>query len=60
MADLNKIISVNIDDNASSGLKKIDQNITKVTQSTKNMTQETKIPLVLRIKTITCPNCGLA
>jgi hypothetical protein len=42
MADLNKIISVNIDDNASAGLKKVDQNITKVTQSTKNLTQETK------------------
>jgi len=42
MADLNKIISVNIDDNASAGLKKVDQNLTKVTQSTKNLTKETK------------------
>jgi hypothetical protein len=42
MADLNKIISVNIDDNASAGLKKVDQSLTKVTQSTKNLTQETK------------------
>jgi hypothetical protein len=42
MADLNKIISVNIDDNASAGLKKVDQNLTKVTQSTKNLTKETQ------------------
>jgi len=42
MADLNKVISVNIDDNASAGLKKVDQGLTKVTQSTKNLSKETK------------------
>lgn len=42
MADINKIIAVNIDDNASSGLKKVEKNITEVTQATKTMTKETK------------------
>jgi hypothetical protein len=42
MADLNKIISVSVDDNASAGLKKVDQSLTKVTQSTKNLSKETQ------------------
>jgi hypothetical protein len=42
MADLNKIISVDVQDNASADLKKIDQGLTKVTQSTKNLSKETK------------------
>ena len=41
MADINKIIGIGIDDNASSGLNKIDKGLTKVTQSTKTLTKET-------------------
>lgn len=43
MADINKIIGVSIDDNASGGLSKIDKGLTKVTQSTKTFTKETNI-----------------
>lgn len=42
MADLNKIISVQVDDNASGNLKKIDDGLTKVTQSTSNHTKTTQ------------------
>jgi hypothetical protein len=42
MADINKIIGVQIDDNASAGLNKVDQSLIKVTQSTKNLSKETK------------------
>jgi hypothetical protein len=42
MADLNKIISVQVDDKATGNLNKIDKGITKVTQSTSNLNKETK------------------
>ena len=43
MADrLNKILGIEIDDNASAGLRIVDQNITKVTQSTSNHTKTTQ------------------
>lgn len=42
MADINKIIGIKVEDNASANLNKIDKGLTKVTQSTSNLNKETK------------------